>query len=109
LGDACDACPLDASNDEDHDGLCADVDNCPLFQNTAREDSEVEPVAGEPWATTATASSEYGSGDYGAKQATGPPTAPTCGDNPLAWSPLPDGSDPEWLELRYDPPFQATG
>ena len=29
-GDACDSCPLDADNDLDGDGLCADVDPCVL-------------------------------------------------------------------------------
>lgn len=28
-----DACPLDFSNDGDHDGFCANVDNCPLDAN----------------------------------------------------------------------------
>ena len=29
LGDACDKCPLDSANDQDGDGLCADVDPVP--------------------------------------------------------------------------------
>ena len=29
LGDACDLCPNDANNDQDGDGICGDVDNCP--------------------------------------------------------------------------------
>lgn len=29
-GDLCDSCPLDANNDSDGDGKCADVDPCPL-------------------------------------------------------------------------------
>lgn len=30
LGDACDSCPHDPLNDQDGDGVCGDVDNCPL-------------------------------------------------------------------------------
>jgi DNA-binding beta-propeller fold protein YncE len=33
LGDACDACPNDASNDADGDGICGAVDNCPGVAN----------------------------------------------------------------------------
>jgi len=29
IGNVCDACPLDAANDADHDGACTNVDNCP--------------------------------------------------------------------------------
>jgi hypothetical protein len=29
IGDVCDTCPFDEFNDQDNDGLCADVDNCP--------------------------------------------------------------------------------
>jgi hypothetical protein len=32
-GDVCDVCPLDAQNDADGDGFCADVDNCPATAN----------------------------------------------------------------------------
>lgn len=44
LGDACDKCPYDAKNDEDHDGVCGDVDLCPdkySFQQNANALSEV--------------------------------------------------------------------
>ena len=33
LGDVCDACPNDSSNDMDEDGICGDVDNCPEIAN----------------------------------------------------------------------------
>ena len=32
-GDACDACPNDAANDADDDGVCGDIDNCPSASN----------------------------------------------------------------------------
>ena len=41
-GDACDVCPLDAQNDTDSDGLCADVDNCPPYYNPAQGDFDVD-------------------------------------------------------------------
>ena len=34
LGDACDPCPIDPSNDPDSDGVCGSVDNCPGVANT---------------------------------------------------------------------------
>jgi hypothetical protein len=108
-GDVCDPCPLDASNDGDEDGLCADRDNCPSVPNPGQEDSDGKPVQGDIWASTATASSEYSSAEYSAMQATGSPDTPRCEDNPFAWSPLTDTSDPEWLELRYAPATPAIG
>ncbi len=38
-GDACDACPLDAANDADGDGVCGNVDNCPIA-NPDQADSD---------------------------------------------------------------------
>ena len=29
-GDACDVCPIDPDNDSDGDGVCGDIDNCPI-------------------------------------------------------------------------------
>jgi cysteine-rich repeat protein len=34
-----DACPLDFSNDADNDGFCANVDNCPLAYNPSQTDA----------------------------------------------------------------------
>ncbi|HEX8721669.1 MAG TPA: PKD domain-containing protein [Pyrinomonadaceae bacterium] len=34
-----DACPLDIANDGDADGICANVDNCPLNYNPGQEDA----------------------------------------------------------------------
>ncbi len=53
------------------------------------------------WATSATASSEYGSTSWAAKAATGAPDVSTCGDNGNAWAS--QGTDTvEWLELGYE-------
>ena len=109
LGDACDACPLDAANDVDTDGICADVDNCPAVANAGQADTELaDPVALSQYASVVTASSEWTSGEYSAMQAAGPPERPgECAEVPTNWSPLPDGTDPEWLELHYDVPVRA--
>jgi hypothetical protein len=40
IGDACDACPNDATNDADADGVCEDVDNCPGVFNPGQTDSD---------------------------------------------------------------------
>jgi hypothetical protein len=111
LRDMCDPCPLDPFNDVDGDGFCGDVDNCPGTLNPGQQDSDTSPLVEiRQWAVGATASSEYSSTDYGAIQATGPPENPgLCADMPTNWSPLNGTSDPEWLELSYGTPVQATG
>jgi endo-1,4-beta-xylanase len=38
IGDVCDICPTDPSNDSDGDGFCADADNCPDIVNPGQED-----------------------------------------------------------------------
>jgi hypothetical protein len=40
LGDACDPCPNDPTNDADQDGVCGDVDNCPNTPNADQGDSD---------------------------------------------------------------------
>lgn len=58
------------------------------------------------WASAATASSEYGSSDWSAAQATGAPDA-ECGDDPHAWAAATtDGK--EWLELTFYTPVIPT-
>jgi hypothetical protein len=61
------------------------------------------PAAGavRQWATGATASSEYGSDSWSARQATGAPDTMDCGDIQTAWaSEASDGV--EWLEVTFD-------
>jgi hypothetical protein len=38
IGDFCDPCPLDALNDADQDGYCANLDNCPTIPNPGQQD-----------------------------------------------------------------------
>ncbi len=42
-GDACDPCPLDAFDDVDGDGRCAEQDNCPLLTNPLQENRDGDP------------------------------------------------------------------
>jgi hypothetical protein len=67
-----------------------------------------EPVVERPaihqWASSAKASSEYGSPGYAAEQATGAPDTPDCGDQESAWA-SEDGFGVDWLEVSYDIPL----
>jgi hypothetical protein len=59
------------------------------------------------WASSATASSQYGSSDWSAYQAVGQPDTSACADEVTAWaSSMSDGVD--WLELNYDIPVTPT-
>jgi hypothetical protein len=61
------------------------------------------------WATTARASSEYRSSDYGAAQATGAPNVTRHGDNARAWASKTADAGEEWLELGFAEPVPAQG
>lgn len=62
------------------------------------------------WAQSADASSEYSPDGWSAKQATGAPDTPGCGDIRTAWTTRAARSDkPEWLELRYEAKVRAVG
>ncbi len=52
------------------------------------------------WAATASASSEYGSSDWSARQATGAPNTLECGDTITAWASS-SSSGQDWLEVGY--------
>ena len=69
----------------------------------------VTPPPATVWASTATASSQYTSGNWSAMQATGAPNVPSCSDNSLAWAPNSSGSGSEWLETTFAAPAPATG
>ena len=54
------------------------------------------------WAIAASASSEYGSGDWSAKQILGQPDVyPGYGDNGRAWAPAAQNGGLQWVELRF--------
>ncbi len=54
------------------------------------------------WAMTASASSEYGSGDWSAKQMLGRPDFyPNYGDSGYAWAPAYRDDGLQWVELGF--------
>lgn len=59
------------------------------------------------WASTAFASSEYGSDDWSAMQATGFPDVPGCGDFEQSWA-ASSSMGVEWIELGYQIPVNPT-
>jgi hypothetical protein len=62
-----------------------------------------EPLAAgllRQWATDATASSEYGSDSWSARQATGAPDTMECDDVQTAWA-SENSNGVDWLELSY--------
>ena len=75
--------------------------------------SEPEPVATpkpsslSQWASSASASSEYGEDYWSARQVIGAPDTPECGDYTTAWaSEYYDGLD--WLEVGFTTPVEPT-
>ncbi|TNE44279.1 MAG: hypothetical protein EP343_31510 [Deltaproteobacteria bacterium] len=61
------------------------------------------------WATSATASSEYTSGSWSAKRATGPADVTRCADSTNAWATKPANAGKEWLSLSYAQKVRAVG
>jgi len=103
--------------DEDPTGADADADlvgdacdNCPALANPDQADGEFDStIVDRQWAVSATASSEFSPTHWGAVQATGPADSAGCGDYPSAWTPSSDGSEPEWLEVRFAAGIYANG
>jgi hypothetical protein len=88
----------------------APVEVPPTSRPTTIPEPTKEEMAGESirqWASSATASSEYGNPDWAASQAVGAPDTAECGDYSTAWAS--SGSDTvEWLEVTFDTPVYAT-
>ena len=57
--------------------------------------------AGTQWAMDAVASSQYGSDEWSASQATGEPDTSAYGDQATAWAPSASEAGEEWIELTY--------
>jgi len=75
-----------------------------IQENTSNNGDLVEL---RQWASGAQASSEYGSENWSAEQATGRPDTQQCGDEVTAWaSAASDGVD--WLELTFDMAVRPT-
>ena len=74
----------------------------PNTQDTGVDEGILEEV--RQWATTATASTQYGEEGWSANQATGEPDVyPDCGDSVFAWA-SEDYSTVEWIEVGYENP-----
>lgn len=72
-------------------------------------DSEVLADDNGQWAKTATASSEYGTESWTAKQATGKPNVTAFGDNGSAWAPYAKSGGKETLELTFAKAMNVVG
>ncbi|MCB9136567.1 MAG: hypothetical protein H6636_14175 [Anaerolineales bacterium] len=59
------------------------------------------------WGSEAVASSEYGSDDWAAKQATGAPDTKECGDMHTAWAAASQDTK-EWLDVFFATPVYAS-
>lgn len=79
------------------------------FELTVAPSASCQPDAAvcEQWATSATASSEYTTDIWSARQATGPANSAGCEDDGFAWASLNAGSE-EWLELTFQQSVRPT-
>jgi len=133
LGDACDSCPTvpdTTQANQDHDPWGDRCDNCPIVWQTTQSDQDEDGLgdacdncvtASNPdqangdlwfspqWAVSATASSEWTSGDWSAAEATGAAELAQCQSVPTNWSPLEGTSAPEWLELTFGGAVNVIG
>jgi sugar lactone lactonase YvrE len=72
---------------------------------TAESGAPAELAEIRQWASSAVASSEYGSSSWAAYQATGAPDTTECGDNQTAWAAA-SSDTVEWIELTYAVPVE---
>ena len=73
---------------------------------TQAQQKQVDDVISQ-WAISASASSEYSSGDYSAQQATGPATATGCESSTASWTPAAAGGV-ETLTVYFNEPVQPS-
>ncbi|MFA6475632.1 MAG: hypothetical protein WCV88_05570 [Patescibacteria group bacterium] len=78
------------------------------FDETATDAAIQQDVNGQ-WAATATASTEYGTDSWAAKQATSLPNVESYGDNGNSWAHLERNKGLETLSLTYSKAAYATG
>ncbi|MEK7539977.1 MAG: hypothetical protein AAB558_01895 [Patescibacteria group bacterium] len=81
----------------------------PVVLNETAADAAILADTNGQWAVKATASTEYGSDSWAAKQATGQPNVTAYADNASAWAPLERNKGTETLELTYANPVYAIG
>lgn len=80
-------------------------------QPTSQVNPPANPPANSPirqWASSASASSEYGASDWSAQQATGAPNTATCGDQVTAWAAAYYSNGVEWLDVGFATPVVPT-
>lgn len=77
--------------------------------NATASDAVVRQDVNGQWAATATASSQYGSDSWAAKQATGRPNVESYGDNGYAWAHLEKNKGLETLEVTFAEAVNAVG
>jgi hypothetical protein len=75
----------------------------PDLNPTATPASQDQSGQIRQWASSALASTEYGSPDWSASQATGSPNTPDCSDSPTAWAAA-ENNTVDWIVLAYDLP-----
>lgn len=81
----------------------------PVTMDDQATDAQILADTNGQWAGSATASSQYGSDSWAAKQATGQPNVAAYADDAKAWAPLERAAGIETLELTYAQAVYATG
>lgn len=84
LGDACDPCPTDPTNDADADGICGNDDNCPNTYNPNQDDFDGDLIGDECDVCTDTDNDGYGNPGFAAN---------TCPDDNCPDTYNPDQND----------------
>ncbi|MFA5995865.1 MAG: hypothetical protein WCW27_01020 [Patescibacteria group bacterium] len=77
--------------------------------NEEATNAEITAEKNGQWATSATASTQYGTDSWSAKQATAEPNVETYGDNSRAWAPAEKNKGTQTLELTYTKAAVPTG
>ena len=98
------ACGFGKNNNNRNSGNTGGIFDSNQNQNAPSSDNLVEV---SQWASSATASSEYGSSDWAAYQAVGLPDTSVCADEVTAWASA-NSNGVDWLELSFDVPVNPT-
>ncbi|OGY86331.1 MAG: hypothetical protein A2233_02775 [Candidatus Kerfeldbacteria bacterium RIFOXYA2_FULL_38_24] len=85
-----------------------DTTNTAAFNAKANNSAILSDAYGQ-WANGATASTQYGSEDWSAKQATNTPDVTEYGDDSNAWAPAEKNKGTETLELTYAKAVYVNG
>jgi hypothetical protein len=80
---------------------------CTLLEGSRLDLEDEDRDWVEQWASTASASSEYSSPGWSARQATGAPDTDYCEDRETAWASL-EGDGVDWLEVGFETAVYPT-